>query len=90
MISVRIVLKHENTNGLNDILLDVSEDSFEQICETVSKFVESYNRSQLAREPPEPLVFDWILADREDIDGKGEILYGKEPDDDEEDWRAHS
>lgn len=68
-ITVNVILKPENSNNLNDLVLQVSGDSFSEISSSVNEFVKDYNKMQKARKPPEPQVIDWIIADKEEISG---------------------
>lgn len=68
-ITVNVILKPENSNNLNDLVLQVSGASFEEIASSVRQFIKDYNKMQKARQPPEPVVIDWLIADRDEISG---------------------
>ena len=68
-IMVNVILKPENSNNLNDLVLQVSGETFASIASSVKQFVVDYNNMQRARQPPEPLVVDWLIADKEEVMG---------------------
>jgi len=88
-ITVNVILKAENSNNLNDLVLQVSGASFEEIASSTREFISSYNKMQKARQPPEPILVDWLIADKEEISGIPHAVdYGLESlvrDDDDED-----
>jgi hypothetical protein len=68
-ITVNVILKPENSNNLNDLVLQVSGETFASIASSVNEFVKDYNKMQKARQPPEPVIVDWLVADRDEISG---------------------
>jgi hypothetical protein len=68
-ITVNVILKPDNSNNLNDLVLQVSGASFDEIAEQTKQFIKDYNKMQKARQPPEPIIVDWIVADKDEISG---------------------
>jgi hypothetical protein len=90
-ITVNVILKPENSNNLNDLVLQISGETFASIAEQTKSFMKDYNKMQKARKPPEPLLIDWIVADKDEISGIPhaidyglESLVRDESDDDED------
>lgn len=87
-ITVLVILKHEGeSDNLRDLLIRVSGDSFRDIQDTVEKFMMQYN--QWREKSRYPTLFDWFIADRQDLAEMDSQVYSYEatlhsPEDDEE------
>ena len=76
-ITTLVVLKHDKSaDNLQDLILKVSGDSFTDIQRTIDKFVSEYNSAQTRS--ANPTVFDWFIANRQDLAEMDSQVYSYE------------
>lgn len=66
MIEVSVSLRHSDSNNLNDLVIKVSGESYEEIEKSIREFRDSYNMRRRSAIPPETLLIDWYICDREE------------------------
>lgn len=86
LITCIVILKHEKSlDNLSDLVLKVSGTDFEDIENSVVRFVTNYNRSQSCHEDHK--IFDWFIADRQDLaelDSQVHSYWGAVPDEEDD------
>jgi hypothetical protein len=78
-ISLVVIFKQEDglANSFDDIQIKITADSFKDVRTAALKFMQDYNEDPTNR----ARIFDWYIAESEDILGLGGLDLAEEEDD---------